>query len=84
MSIKPVLAALVLFAAGGAAMAETEAETLVKGVTLADIKVPAKDTNGDGCIEPSEITPGSQLAKRFATRDTNNDGKLCKDEYFVP
>lgn len=84
MSIKHVMAAVVLFAAGGSAMAETEAELLLKDVTLADIQVPAKDTNGDGCIDPSEVTPGGQLAKRFATRDTNHDGKLCKDEYFVP
>lgn len=84
MSIKNVVLAVVLFAAGGAAMAQSEAETLLKDVTVADIKVPAKDVNGDGCIEPSEVTPGGQLAKRFSTRDTNGDGKLCKDEYFVP
>lgn len=84
MSVKYVIAAVVLFASGGAVMAETEADVLLKNVTIADIKVPGKDMNGDGCLEPSELTPGGQLAKRFATRDTNNDGKLCKDEYFTP
>lgn len=40
------------------------------------------DKNGDGCLEASELKPGSQLAKRLQTRDKNHDGKLCKDEYY--
>jgi hypothetical protein len=41
-----------------------------------------EDKNGDGCLEAGELKPGSQLEKRLKTRDANNDGKLCKDEYF--
>ena len=48
------------------------------------VKVPAVDKNGDGCIDKTEVTPGGQLEKRFATRDANGDGKLCKDEYYTP
>ncbi len=85
MSIKHVVAAVALLCAGGAVMAEETGQfAFAETVDISKVKVPAKDTNGDGCIEPSEVTPGSQLAKRFATRDTNNDGKLCKDEYFTP
>ena len=40
------------------------------------------DKNGDGFLEASELEPGSQLAKRLATRDANRDGKLSRDEYF--
>ncbi len=40
------------------------------------------DTNGDGLMQLSEVTPGSQMAKRFATRDANRDGTLTRDEYF--
>lgn len=43
----------------------------------------ATDVDGDGCYSASEVTPGTSLAKRFAARDTNHDGKICKDEYFV-
>ncbi len=42
------------------------------------------DKNGDGCIDHTETKPGSQLEKRFATRDKNKDGKLCDDEYIQP
>ncbi|MGQ0620575.1 MAG: hypothetical protein ACT4QA_11760 [Panacagrimonas sp.] len=86
MSIKHVVAAVVLFAAGGAAMAQDGAGAFAftETVDISKVKVPGKDTNGDGCLEPAELTPGGQLAKRFATRDTNGDGKLCKDEYFTP
>lgn len=85
MNVKSVAALVVLCAASvGTAVAQNDAFGFTKTVELSDISVPAKDTNGDGCIEPSEVTPGGQLAKRFATRDTNGDGKLCKDEYFVP
>ncbi|HSW12584.1 MAG TPA: hypothetical protein VLI06_07060 [Solimonas sp.] len=40
------------------------------------------DRNGDGFLEPSELEPGSQLSKRFATRDANRDGKLSRQEYY--
>ncbi|MEQ1438778.1 hypothetical protein AAG565_05395 [Fontimonas sp. SYSU GA230001] len=39
------------------------------------------DGNGDGALEPAELDPSSQLAKRFGTRDANHDGKLTRDEY---
>lgn len=51
---------------------------------MSKVSVPATDTDGDGCLSQSELEPGSQLSKRFATRDANGDGKLCKDEYFFP
>ena len=85
MNVISVAAFVVLYvAAAGTVMAQDDAFGFTKTIELSDMSVPAKDTNGDGCIEPSEVTPGGQLAKRFATRDTNGDGKLCKDEYFVP
>lgn len=40
------------------------------------------DANGDGLIQKSEIKPGTQLEKRFATRDANKDGTLTRDEYY--
>ncbi|MFA5940904.1 MAG: hypothetical protein WC809_16235 [Sinimarinibacterium sp.] len=39
------------------------------------------DTNGDGGLEPAELDPESQPAKRLNTRDANHDGKLSRDEY---
>jgi hypothetical protein len=42
------------------------------------------DKNGDGAVDRDEVAPGSQLEKRFATRDHNKDGKLTPDEYYVP
>jgi len=42
------------------------------------------DKNGDGIIQRDEVTPGSQLDKRFATRDKNGDGQLTQDEYYPP
>ncbi|NGY03412.1 hypothetical protein [Solimonas terrae] len=42
------------------------------------------DKNGDGIIQRDEVTPGSQLAKRFDTRDANHDGQLTSDEYYLP
>lgn len=42
------------------------------------------DKNGDGIIQKDEVTPGSQLEKRFATRDKNGDGQLSPDEYYLP
>lgn len=43
-----------------------------------------KDENGDGLIQRSEIKPGSQLDRRFETRDKNRDGVLSPDEYYLP
>lgn len=40
------------------------------------------DKNGDGFVDSTEAEPGTQLAKRLKTRDTNGDGKLSRDEYF--
>lgn len=42
------------------------------------------DKNGDGIIQRDEVTPGSQLEKRFDTRDKNHDGQLTSDEYYLP
>jgi hypothetical protein len=40
------------------------------------------DTNGDGLMQKSEVKPGSQMEKRFSTRDANKDGTLTRDEYY--
>lgn len=53
-------------------------------ISIDKVSVPGVDKDGDGCLSKSEVTPGGQLDKRFETRDTNGDGKLCKDEYFMP
>ena len=42
------------------------------------------DKNGDGIVQRDEVVPGSQLDKRFATRDANKDGQLTQDEYYPP
>jgi hypothetical protein len=42
------------------------------------------DKNGDGIIQRDEVAPGSQLDKRFNTRDKNHDGQLTQDEYYPP
>ena len=42
------------------------------------------DTNGDGLVQKSEVKPDSQIYKRFATRDKNDDGVLGPDEYYLP
>ncbi|HET9484882.1 MAG TPA: hypothetical protein VFO79_13065 [Xanthomonadales bacterium] len=39
------------------------------------------DTDRDGVIETVELTTGSDLALRFATFDTNADGRLSRGEY---
>lgn len=75
--------AVLLMAAGSAAMAQNSYESSGT-VDVSQIKVPGVDKDGDGCLDKTEVTPGGQLEKRFATRDVNGDGKLCKDEYFAP
>ena len=67
----------------GAAGAQVWDDPFAKHDTSA-VEVPGVDKDGDGCLSKSEVTPGGQLDKRFATRDANGDGKLCKDEYFFP
>lgn len=57
----------------------------VPGATAASnskIKDAWVDKNGDGLIQKDELAPGSQLAKRFETRDANHDGTLTRDEYY--
>lgn len=70
----------------GAAVAQNSDSSRVYSVAGDNtrVSVPGEDKNGDGCIDRSEVTPGSQLEKRFDTRDTNGDGKLCRDEYYRP
>lgn len=68
--------------AGGAVLAQDN--TFIKAGDNSLVKVPGVDKDGDGCLAKSEVTPGGQLEKRFGTRDTNGDGKLCKDEYYTP
>ena len=39
------------------------------------------DSNGDGGLDPAELSAHPQLSKRFSTRDANRDGRLSRDEY---
>jgi hypothetical protein len=76
------LVALALLASGSAAAADsysTAAATAASNPVISKIWV---DKNADGMIQKEELASDSQLYKRFATRDTNNDGTLTKDEYF--
>lgn len=78
----PALFGLALALGSGVAAAQLADPYGVVDITK--VSVPGVDKDGDGCLDKTEVTPGSQLDKRFATRDTNGDGKLCKDEYFAP
>jgi hypothetical protein len=80
----PFLIAMAMTLAAGAVVAQDSETTYAGPEDKSRVKVPAVDKNGDGCIDKTEVTPGSQLEKRFATRDANGDGKLCKDEYYTP
>lgn len=80
--------AAALMMVSGAAMAQAND---VSGANPAGMTGPSAfavnntnytDTNGDGALDRSELKPGSQLERRFATRDKNGDGKLTCDEYF--
>ncbi|WP_420468382.1 hypothetical protein [Panacagrimonas sp.] len=74
-----IVTALLMWMAG-----PVQAQEQSGRITLDQISVPGVDKDGDGCLDKTEVTPGGQLDKRFATRDVNGDGKLCKDEYFAP
>ncbi len=78
-----VLVGFVLVLTWGGARAQVWDDPFAKHDTSA-VEVPGVDKDGDGCLSKSELTPGGQLDKRFATRDANGDGRLCKDEYFFP
>lgn len=80
----PFLIAVAMALAAGSVMAQDSETTYAGPDDKSRVKVPAVDKNGDGCIDKTEVTPGGQLEKRFATRDANGDGKLCKDEYYTP
>ena len=86
--VLPCLIALAMTLAACEAVAQPE--SLGEGYNYAGpedkthVKIPGVDKNGDGCLDKAEVTPGGQLEKRFATRDANGDGKLCKDEYYTP
>ncbi len=80
----PFLIAVAMALAAGSVMAQDSETTYAGPEDKSRVKVPAVDKNGDGCIDKTEVTPGGQLEKRFATRDANGDGKLCKDEYYTP
>ena len=79
-----VLAGFGLLVGSAAVTAQTDDGTFRKAGDLSAVTVPGVDKDGDGCLSKTEVTPGGQLDKRFATRDINGDGKLCKDEYFTP
>ncbi|TDU31361.1 EF hand domain-containing protein [Panacagrimonas perspica] len=78
------LIAVAMTVVAGTVVAQDSETTYSGGDDKSRVKVPAVDKNGDGCIDKTEVTPGGQLEKRFATRDANGDGKLCKDEYYTP
>ena len=79
-----VLAGFGLLAGASAVVAQTDDSIFRKAGDTSAVTIPGTDKDGDGCLSKSEVTPGGQLEKRFATRDANGDGKLCKDEYFTP
>lgn len=76
--------AMAMSLAVGTAMAQHSETTYAGPDDKSRVKVPAVDKDGDGCIDKTEVTQGSQLEKRFKTRDADGDGKLCKDEYYTP
>ena len=84
---KTFLAAIALSLVSSAALADGYNKGAYTGTSGADSPLAVnnsdyEDKNGDGCLDASEIKPGSQLARRLQTRDKNGDGKLCKDEYY--
>jgi hypothetical protein len=87
---KTVIVALALSVVSGVAFAQantystqaTGAGAFAPGSPLTVNNTNYTDTNGDGALTPDELPPDSQLAKRFATRDANKDGRLTRDEYF--
>lgn len=91
---KSLLFAVTTFAFCGAALAQTPlpGHTLNTpgsgSVGAPEATAPTSqlwvDKNGDGIIQRDEVAPGSQLEKRFATRDKNHDGQLTQDEYYLP
>ena len=80
-SIFPAAIALLML---GMVAGPAQAQSYEGRISIDKVSVPGVDKDGDGCLSKSEVTPGGQLEKRFATRDANGDGKLCKDEYFAP
>ncbi len=82
-SILAVVLSLASFAAGAQGYSKgTYTGTSGSDSPLAVNNSDYEDKNGDGCVDASELKPGSQLFKRLQTRDANHDGKLCKDEYY--
>ncbi|EIT68998.1 MULTISPECIES: hypothetical protein [Hydrocarboniphaga] len=84
---KTFLAAIALSLVSSAALADGYNKGTYTGTSGADSPLAVnnsdyEDKNGDGCLDASELKPGSQLFKRLQTRDKNGDGKLCKDEYY--
>jgi len=69
-----------LMAPGSTAVGTPDYGSSVKPAS--DTATPSPDRNGDGYVELSELAPDSQLAKRFATRDHDRDGKLSREEYY--
>lgn len=89
---KTMIVALALATLSGGALAQansystqaTGAGAFAPNSPLTVNNTNYKDANGDGALTPDELPPGSQLAKRFSTRDTNKDGRLTRDEYYFP
>jgi hypothetical protein len=82
MKMQLMLAALA--AAGFAAtpaVAQTSANPVQQSTPAKDL---ATDRNGDGLISRDEVTPNTNLARRFDERDANKDGVLSSDEYYMP
>ncbi|MGQ0697852.1 MAG: hypothetical protein ACT4PZ_06360 [Panacagrimonas sp.] len=84
LSAALVSAGLVLCVGSVSAQEGEVGGVFLKAGDNSQVKVPGVDKDGDGCLSKAEVTPGGQLDKRFPTRDTNGDGKLCKDEYYTP
>ena len=66
----------------GASLDKPGAPTVGAPANTSPVSAMWVDKNGDGLIQKDEVIPGTQLAKRFDTRDANHDGTLSRDEYF--
>lgn len=85
-----LLVAAMTVAASAAFAQEQNSQTFghmgppVSKASLQNTNSSTLDKDGDGLVCKNELSPGSQLYSRFATRDSNGDGCLSKDEYWMP
>jgi hyperosmotically inducible protein len=73
--------ALVLAAASGSALGQSPGEP--GGPPLPRADFVALDRNGDGYLSRFEANADKEIAKRFASFDLDNDGRLSEKEYVL-